>query len=264
MRADGELLDLRAGDRAADGAAVFPVLSRCSSCKPDSVRRRRTTPSSCCRSNCGRRAGCARRLPMARRSAFFSTAERCCATAIACRADDGRVVRVVAAAEDLLEVRCADADGARPRRLPSRQSACAVAGWRQDGCASPLTTSWRRCCADWVRRSRRVRAPFEPEAGAYAARASRRIRASAKHAGIIHDFAGRVEQRCRLEQAARMAAIPSRPARLPLVRLLQLASPALPIGAYSYSQGLEWVVGEGVVTDAASARRPGSATHWSS
>ena len=43
------------------------------------------------------------------------------------------------------------------------------------------------------------------------------------------------------------------PASLPLVRLLQLASPALPIGAYSYSQGLEWIVAEGVVHDAASA-----------
>ena len=42
-------------------------------------------------------------------------------------------------------------------------------------------------------------------------------------------------------------------AALPLVRLLQLASPALPIGAYSYSQGLEWVVGEGRVRDAATA-----------
>ncbi len=42
-------------------------------------------------------------------------------------------------------------------------------------------------------------------------------------------------------------------ASLPLVRLLQLASPTLPIGAYSYSQGLEWVVAEGTVHDAASA-----------
>jgi urease accessory protein len=42
---------------------------------------------------------------------------------------------------------------------------------------------------------------------------------------------------------------------LPLVRLLQLASPALPIGAYSYSQGLEWVVSDGTVHDAASAER---------
>ncbi|MCC7217528.1 MAG: urease accessory protein UreF [Burkholderiales bacterium] len=39
-----------------------------------------------------------------------------------------------------------------------------------------------------------------------------------------------------------------------LVRLLQLASPALPIGAYSYSQGLEWAVEAGVVRDAAGAQ----------
>jgi urease accessory protein len=44
------------------------------------------------------------------------------------------------------------------------------------------------------------------------------------------------------------------PATLPLVQLLQLASPALPIGAYSYSQGLEWVVEQGTVRDAASAQ----------
>jgi urease accessory protein len=40
-----------------------------------------------------------------------------------------------------------------------------------------------------------------------------------------------------------------------LVRLLQLASPALPIGAYSYSQGLEWVVEAGEVRDAKNAQR---------
>lgn len=38
-----------------------------------------------------------------------------------------------------------------------------------------------------------------------------------------------------------------------LARLLQLASPALPVGAYSYSQGLEWAVEAGTVTDEASA-----------
>ena len=37
------------------------------------------------------------------------------------------------------------------------------------------------------------------------------------------------------------------------VRLLQLASPSLPVGAYSYSQGLESAVEAGVVRDAASA-----------
>jgi urease accessory protein len=37
------------------------------------------------------------------------------------------------------------------------------------------------------------------------------------------------------------------------VRLLQLASPALPVGAYSYSQGLEAAVEAGIVNDAATA-----------
>lgn len=43
-------------------------------------------------------------------------------------------------------------------------------------------------------------------------------------------------------------------AKLPLLRLLQLASPALPIGAFAYSQGLEQAVALAWVTDEASAR----------
>lgn len=39
---------------------------------------------------------------------------------------------------------------------------------------------------------------------------------------------------------------------VPLLRLLQLASPSLPVGAYAYSQGLEWAVEAGWVGDAAS------------
>ena len=46
-----------------------------------------------------------------------------------------------------------------------------------------------------------------------------------------------------------------RPGVLGLVRLLQLASPALPIGGYSYSQSLEWAVEHGIVRDASSAQR---------
>lgn len=40
-----------------------------------------------------------------------------------------------------------------------------------------------------------------------------------------------------------------------LARLLQLASPALPVGAYSYSQGLEAAVEAKIIRDAASAQR---------
>ena len=40
-----------------------------------------------------------------------------------------------------------------------------------------------------------------------------------------------------------------------LSRLLQLASPLLPIGAYSYSQGLEWAIESGAVHDAKTTQR---------
>lgn len=38
-----------------------------------------------------------------------------------------------------------------------------------------------------------------------------------------------------------------------LSRLLQLASPMLPVGAYSYSQGLEWAIDSGMVTNQVTA-----------
>ena len=40
-----------------------------------------------------------------------------------------------------------------------------------------------------------------------------------------------------------------------LARLLQLASPMLPVGAYSYSQGLESAVAAGIVRDVGAAMR---------
>jgi urease accessory protein len=42
---------------------------------------------------------------------------------------------------------------------------------------------------------------------------------------------------------------------LQLVRLLQLASPTLPVGAYTYSQGLEWAVESGLIGNEADAAR---------
>lgn len=43
------------------------------------------------------------------------------------------------------------------------------------------------------------------------------------------------------------------PTPVNLARLLQLASPALPVGAYTYSQGLEWAVEARTVTNEATA-----------
>lgn len=48
---------------------------------------------------------------------------------------------------------------------------------------------------------------------------------------------------------------PSEPDRLVFLRLLQLASPALPVGAFAYSQGLESAVTLSLVTDEVSASR---------
>lgn len=45
------------------------------------------------------------------------------------------------------------------------------------------------------------------------------------------------------------------PPNLRLLRLLQLASPALPVGAYSYSQGLEAAIEADIVADAPAAQR---------
>lgn len=42
--------------------------------------------------------------------------------------------------------------------------------------------------------------------------------------------------------------------KLALSRLLQLASPMLPVGAYSYSQGLEWAIESGEVQDLDTAK----------
>jgi urease accessory protein len=50
-----------------------------------------------------------------------------------------------------------------------------------------------------------------------------------------------------------MTGTPQAGSALALVRLLHLASPALPIGAYSYSQGLESAAAHGDVRDAATA-----------
>lgn len=49
--------------------------------------------------------------------------------------------------------------------------------------------------------------------------------------------------------------IPVSAGNFALSRLLQLASPMLPVGAYSYSQGLEWVIESGDVHNGATAQQ---------
>ena len=102
-------------------------------------------------------------------------------------ADDGRIVRVAAAEENLLEVRCADADSLTRAayHLGNRHTPVQVgAGWLRLAADDVLAGMLRGLGAAVAP----IRAPFEPEAGAYAA-GHHAHSSDAKHAGIIHDFA---------------------------------------------------------------------------
>jgi urease accessory protein len=105
------------------------------------------------------------------------------------RADDGRIVRVAAADENLLEVRCANADAlARAAyHLGNRHTPVQVGSGCLRLAADDVLAGMLRGLGATVTP---VRAPFEPEAGAYAA-GHHAHSSDAKHAGIIHDFAAR-------------------------------------------------------------------------
>jgi urease accessory protein len=108
-------------------------------------------------------------------------------------ADDGRVVRVQSAAENLMEVRAKDAES------------LAKAAYHLGNRHTPIQVGdgWLRFAADHVLAEMliglgvevaAVSAPFEPEAGAYAA-GHHAHSGEAKHAGVIHDFAVRMQKR---------------------------------------------------------------------
>ncbi len=105
------------------------------------------------------------------------------------RADDGRVVRVVAADEDLVEVRSSDpAMQARAAyHLGNRHTPVEVGdGWLRIAADEVLTGMLRGLGAAVTP----LRAPFEPEAGAYGA--GRHAHAGdEKPRGLIHDFIAR-------------------------------------------------------------------------
>jgi len=101
-------------------------------------------------------------------------------------ADDGRIVRVVAAPEAVMEVRSSD-----PCLL-----ARAAYHLGNRHCPVEIGVDWLRFPADRVLAEMllgmgcevtTISAPFEPEAGAYAA-GHQHHSSEAKHAGIIHDF----------------------------------------------------------------------------
>lgn len=101
--------------------------------------------------------------------------------------DDGRVVRVVAADETLMEVRAVDAE------------LLARAAYHLGNRHTPVQIgeTWLRFAADRVLAAMlaglgltvtTLSMPFEPEAGAYAA-GHEHHSGEARHAGVIHDFA---------------------------------------------------------------------------
>ena len=103
------------------------------------------------------------------------------------QADDGRVVRVVAADEDLIEIRCAQPDAlARAAyHLGNRHTPVEVGGESLRIAADEVLAEMLRGLGATLAP---IRAPFEPEAGAYAA-ATHSHSGEPRRAGIIHDFA---------------------------------------------------------------------------
>lgn len=101
--------------------------------------------------------------------------------------DDGRVVRVVAAPEALMEVKSSDA-GALARaayHLGNRHCPVEIGEGVVRFTADHVLAEMLRGIGFAVAA---ISAPFEPEAGAYAA-GHHHHSGEAKHAGIIHDFA---------------------------------------------------------------------------
>jgi urease accessory protein len=107
-------------------------------------------------------------------------------------ADDGRVVDVRAADEDVMDAHCPDAAtlarvayhlGNRHAAVEVREH---VVRFTADGVLATM-------CARLGARIASVRAPFEPEAGAYAA-GHHAHSGEARHAGIIHDMIERARR----------------------------------------------------------------------
>jgi len=106
--------------------------------------------------------------------------------------DDGRVVRVVAAEERLMAVRATNARllARAAYHLGNRHTPVEV---RENELAFAADHVLGEMLRGMGLQVEEVTAPFEPEAGAYAA-GHHAHSADAKHAGVIHDFAQRASK----------------------------------------------------------------------
>ena len=170
-------------------------------------------------------------------------------------ASDGRVIEVVAAPESVLHVECAShAELARAAyHLGNRHVPVEIGdGFLRLAADHVLAEMLRGLDATVTARE----APFEPEAGAYGG--AHHFHNEESRAARIHEYGNHEHddthddehEHCDHPHHQTLMSQPS-----DLARLLQLASPALPVGAYSYSQGLEAAVAACSVHDAASAQR---------
>ncbi len=241
VRADGELLTCEPADGAADGAALLPVLRR--TCSRATAHRRapaagrrdagRATPS---RSTFDDRYR--RRIALHRPtagSAFLldlPEARRCCATATACGSTTAAIVAVRAA------------DGAAGRdHAPATPAQLARLAWHLGNRHLPAEIGADRILirddhviAEMLQRPRRrsarqVSAPFEPEGGAYGASHDH------GHPHAIAHAATTMITSTTITIITTTATTMTTTAAL--YRLLAWLSPAFPVGAFSYSHGLE-------------------------
>jgi hypothetical protein len=154
--------------------------------------------------------------------------------------EDGALVRVAGKPESLIEISAASAhELARLGTL-----AIVTPMWRSSAivCASAGTTCWKTCCAVSApssprsrRRSIRNRAPMD-----------RNIRTATTMLTRSKPDAAPAAAREALSEGTPYALDPRA-----LYRLMTWLSPAYPIGAFSYSGGIEWSVEAGDIRDAA-------------
>jgi len=102
---------------------------------------------------------------------------------------DGRVVRIVAAAEALMEVRTLGAEALARAAYHLGNRHCPVEV-REGALRFPADHVLAEMLTGLGLEVASISAPFEPEAGAYAA-GHHHHSGEARHAGIIHDFAPR-------------------------------------------------------------------------